>query len=228
MLDPSMLDFVRDFIESRDPIATKLERRFPFRRLADHCFRCYKWAQRIGQIEGGDPEVAQVSALFHDIGKCLDNTRERHGRAGAEICGAYLARTGFDLAKRERITRIVALHVEHCRGDESSIEARIESDADVLDEIGAVTVLWDCMAAGAEGADSYCVARDRIQVASANLAKKTRASCQTEAGWQFFLGRGASLQEFLNNLDFELGLTDILSAAPRDPGPSPIPANGNR
>ena len=52
MLDEKMLEFVRAFTESHDLIATKLERRFPFRRLADHCLRCHKWAERISQVEG--------------------------------------------------------------------------------------------------------------------------------------------------------------------------------
>jgi uncharacterized protein len=201
-----MLDFVRDFIESHDPIATKLKRRFPFRRLADHCFRCYRWAQRISRVEGGDADVAQVSALFHDIGKCVDNTREGHAEAGAEICADYLTRIGFAPAKRDRIVSIVRHHIEHCGGDESTLEARIESDADILDETGAMTVLWDCMAQGAEEEQSYGIARDRICAAYQALQDTPRSAFHTGTGWRFFLERREYLGSFIGNLDFELGL----------------------
>ena len=44
MVDEKMLGFVKEFIEQHDPIATKLKKRFPFRRLFDHCYRCCRWA----------------------------------------------------------------------------------------------------------------------------------------------------------------------------------------
>jgi putative nucleotidyltransferase with HDIG domain len=207
MVDQAMLDFVRRFIESRDPFATKLERPLPFRHLADHCFRCYRWAQRIVEVEGGDADVAEVSALFHDIGKCVDNTREGHAVAGAEICAQFLDGIEYVPAKRDRIASIVRHHIEHCCSEESSLEARIESDADILDETGVMTVLWDCMAQGAEREQSYRIARDRVYRTYRNLQKKTRASFQTEAGWRFFRERRECLDRFVRHLDFELGLT---------------------
>ena len=214
MVDQAMLDYVRGFIEEHDPIATKLKRRFPFRRLADHCFRVYRWAQRIAEAEGGGADVAEVSALFHDIGKCVDNSGEGHALAGAEICGAYLDGIGCEPGKRERITRIVRRHIEHCRGEESSLEVRIESDADVLDETGAMIVLWDCMAQGAEEEQSYRIARDRVYGAYQELGKRSRASFQTDAGWRFFCERQRCLGMFLRHLDFELGLTLGLDEGP--------------
>ena len=216
MVNQAMLDYVRDFIESHDPVATKLKRRFPFRRLADHCFRCFRWAQRISKVEGGDADVAQVSALFHDIGKCVDNTREGHALAGAEICSDYLAGIACEPSKRDRIVSIVRHHIEHCRGAESTLEARIESDADILDEIGAMTVLWDCMAQGAEEEQSYDIARDRIHRAYQALEEMPRSAFHTETGWRFFLGRREYLGDFIRDLDFELGLA--LESSDRESG----------
>ena len=220
MVDQDMLEFVRGFIESHDPIATKLKRRYPFRHLADHCYRCYRWAERICHVEGGDADVAQVSALFHDIGKCVDNTRDGHAAAGAGICGDYLDTIGCDPTKRDRITSIVRHHIEHCRGEDTSLEARIESDADILDETGAMTVLWDCMAQGAEEEQSYGIARDRINGAYRNLQKTTRSLFQTEAGWRFFQERRECLGCFIRHLDFELGHTLSFrdSSQPSAPG----------
>ena len=214
MVDEKMLNFVKDFIESHDAIGTKLQRRFPFRSLYDHCFRCCKWAQRINEFEGGDPEVTQISALFHDVGKCADNTVQGHAEAGARICGEYLDSIGFDANKRDRITRIVRLHIEHCSGEESSVEGIIESDADPLDETGAMTVLWDCMAVGAEDQQSYQIAYDRVRGAFETLQTKTRSSFHTATGWRFFEERREFLGDFVANLEFELGIVKELKKDP--------------
>jgi hypothetical protein len=55
MIVQKMITYVRQFIEAHDPIATKLATRFPFRRLADHCYRTYRWAQRIQEAGGHSP-----------------------------------------------------------------------------------------------------------------------------------------------------------------------------
>ena len=205
-VDSAMLEFVRDFIESHDPTATKLERRFPFRRLYDHCCRCHAWARRINAVEGGDPEITQISALFHDVGKCVDNSLQGHADAGADVCQRYLGSIGFDSEKTRRIVSIVRWHTEHARGKERSLEARIESDADLLDEVGAMTVLWDCMAVGAQNDQSYELARTRIGKAHDDLSRRPRTDFHTETAWQFYQQRVAFLGTFLQNLDFELGL----------------------
>lgn len=203
MVDNNMLEFVKNFIESHDPIATKLNDRFPFRRLYDHCFRCYRWAQRINLEERGSLEVVEISALFHDIGKCVDNSVEGHAREGAKVCQNYLQSINFDSVKTKRIVSIVENHVEHCQGGENTLEARIESDADLLDELGAMTVLWDCMAIGAGDIQSYQAAYERIK----EHYKKQREgpALLTETGNRFRKERLEFLRNFLCNLELELG-----------------------
>ncbi|GEM_PF-2716405 len=90
-MDTSMLAFVKTFIESRDPIATGLETRFPFRRLFGHCVRCARWARRLAVAEGAEVEVAEVSALFHDVGKAVDASDEGHAEAGAKEGSTYVS-----------------------------------------------------------------------------------------------------------------------------------------
>jgi len=204
MIDAAMYAFVKRFAEEHDPLGTKLETRFPFRRLYEHGFRCAKCAERISAVEGGDAEVAVVSALFHDIGKSVDNTRPGHAEKGAEICGAYLASVGFDREKAARIVAIVRNHIHH--GSDGPIEALVESDADLLDETGAMTVLWDAMAVGADKGPSYMAACERIRKTYEALASRPDADFKTRTGKRIFRERMDVLGEFLKSLSAELGL----------------------
>jgi uncharacterized protein len=201
-----MTAYVRQFIEDNDPIATKLARRFPFRRLADHCTRTWRCAQRIQEREDGDREIVEVAALFHDVGKCVDNTPAGHAQAGAEICERYLDSQGFDPAKRARIVHIVRNHVHSMRDIPLSLEAQIVRDADLLDEVGALTVLWDAMAAGAEEPQSYTITYQRIRAAYERLRARDLRSLETETGRQFYRERIDFLGQFVAQLEYELGL----------------------
>lgn len=114
IMQEEMLQFVKDFIESHDAIGTKLSTRFPFRKLYAHCLRCAHWPRRLAMAEGADVEVAEVSALFHDIGKSVDNTVKGHAEAGARVCDDYLAATDFEDSKREHTVSIVRDQYSSC------------------------------------------------------------------------------------------------------------------
>ena len=206
-----MIAYVRQFIEEHDPIATKLARRFPFRHLADHCTRTYRWAQRIQEREGGDREVVETAALFHDIGKCVDRTTDGHARAGAEICDQYLVAQGYEDSKRARIVHIVRNHVHSVRGVSLSLEAHIVRDADLLDEVGALTVLWDAMDAGAQEQQSYALTYQRIRAAYERLRDRSPDAWETETGRRFYEQRIDFLGRFLEQLAYELGRTEVNS-----------------
>jgi uncharacterized protein len=207
-----MIDYIRDFIEKQDAIATKLKTRFPFRKLAGHCYRSYRWAQRINEIEKGDMEIVEIGSLFHDIGKCVDSSVEGHAREGAKICADYLRSIGFDKSKIDVITHVVRNHI-HTKTDESmSLEQKIVRDADLLDEVGAITVLWDAMATamatGAEQDQSYEIAYERIRGAYENLCQKPLDLFETETAKSFFEERLSFLREYVHNLEYELGLRE--------------------
>jgi len=201
---PQMIEFVKNFIESHDPIGTGLVIRFPFRRRFEHCLRCSKWARRIAVAEGADIEICVIGALFHDIGKSVDNT-QNHGAVGAEICEEYLKSIGFDIYKTMKIVEIVRNHSSHIRESDTSLESKVVSDSDLLDETGAVTVLWDAMACAGEDAPSYEKACDRIASAYARLKVDLPDKLHTATARQILKGRLDFISDFLRNLEYELG-----------------------
>ena len=62
------------------------------------------------------------------------------------------------------------------------------------------------MAVGNEDKQSYTIAYERIRKTYSELARKSNERFHTETGKRFFGERMMFLREFLNNLEFELGL----------------------
>lgn len=207
-MQDQMLHLVRDYIESHDPMGTKLAVRFPFRKLYGHCVRCAVWARRLAIAEGADVEVAEISALFHDIGKAVDSTVEGHALVGAEVCDRMLTSLGVDPQKRCQIVAIVRDHIRHARDDRASLEAKVESDADLLDETGAMTVLWDAMAEAAVADCSYDTAFDRVARACDRLSSASDTAYHTPSAKRVFRERVRFLRSFVDHLAGELGRPD--------------------
>jgi uncharacterized protein len=199
-------EYVNTFFESHDPIVTGLENRYPFRRRYDHCLRCSVWAKRIAIAEGADVELTEISALFHDVGKSTSK-EEEHGEVGAQICDDYLKSIGYDDDRRRTIVKIVRDHSQHARNSNALLEEKIVSDADILDEVGAITVLWDAMAcATRDEAPSYDKAYDRIENALTDLRNKlSGSSLHTLTARSILEDRLLFLEYFLKNLGSELG-----------------------
>ncbi len=198
--------FVRDFFESHDPIGTHLVYRYPFRKRFEHCQRCATWAERIARVEGVDVELVKISSLFHDIGKAL-STEERHAHLGAAICDEYLASIGYDETRRSRIVDIVRNHNRHTI-PAASREEEVVRDADLLDEVGAITILWDAMACAGEQDPSYGKARDRIASGLMRLKTELPGHLSTETARKIAEESTQLVENFVKHLDYELGLRD--------------------
>ena len=109
--------------------------------------RVYRWAIKLQSKLGGDLDIIVLAALLHDVG--WDDERP-HGEVGAEIAVNYLDSLGVDPQKIAKIGEIIMIHEEKDTDADLSLECRIVMDADLLDEVGAISVLWDSMATAIE------------------------------------------------------------------------------
>lgn len=109
-------------------------------RRIDHALAVLDYAERIRQVEGGDPAVVQAAALLHDIG--IHEAERRHGSAGGryqEIEGPPIARgilesLGWGQAEIEHVCLIVGSHHTGKRID--TPEFRCIWDADWIVNLG--------------------------------------------------------------------------------------------
>jgi putative nucleotidyltransferase with HDIG domain len=207
-----MAEFVKIYFDSHDPLATQLSSRFSFRRRFDHCLRCSIWARRIALSENADVETVVISALFHDIGKSVEKElAQNHGEVGAQICDDYLKSISYDNDRRNIIVRIVRNHSNHTLGSSASLETKVVSDADLLDETGAIMVLWDAMASAGESTPSYEKAYEHIKSGYIQLKDGLpHRPLHTNTARQILSGRLLFVDTFLKNLEYELGRSETL------------------
>lgn len=173
---------------------------YPFRSRYEHIMRVYRWAIKLQAKEGGDLEIITLAALFHDIG--WEEGRP-HEEVSAEMAVEYLVEQGYDEAKIGRIGNIILRHNDKDTEDDLSIECRVLMDADLLDEVGAMSVLWDSMATACEDESSYKKAYYRIKNYYRINQPKIRR-CKTATGRLEYTKRMKCIEEFLNELEREL------------------------
>lgn len=173
---------------------------YPFRSRFEHTMRVYRWAIKLQAKVGGDLEIISLAALLHDIG--WDEERP-HGEVGAEIAVNYLDELGYDPEKIGRIGEIIRRHADKDTEDELSIECKVVMDADLLDEVGAVSVLWDAMATACEDEASYKKAYYRIKNYYKINKPKIRR-CKTDAARMEYDRRMKLIEEYLFQIEREL------------------------
>ena len=173
---------------------------YPFRSRFEHTMRVYRWAIKLQSKLGGDLDIIVLAALLHDIG--WDEVRP-HGEVGAEIAVDYLDSLGVDPEKIAKIGEIIMMHSDKDTEAELSLECRIVMDADLLDEVGAVGVLWDAMATAQEDEASYKRAYYRIKNFY-RINKPKIKRCKTDAGRVEYNKRMQLIEEFIFQLEKEL------------------------
>ncbi len=173
---------------------------YPFRSRYDHTMRVYRWAIKLQSKLGGDLDIIALAALLHDIG--WDDVRP-HGEVGAELAVEYLDSKGVDSDVIKRVGEIIMIHDDKDTEADLSLECKIVMDADLLDEVGAIGVLWDAMATAGEDDASYKKAYYRIKNYYRINKPKIRR-CKTDAGRAEYARRMQMIEGFIAQLEKEL------------------------
>jgi len=117
----------------------------------DHVLRVRDLALRIGEEvpEPVDREILELAALLHDIGRISGD--EGHARRSAEIARIVLELANYPRDRIERIAEAIQAHSFSEGFKPGSIEAKVLSDADKLDALGAIGVARVFAFSGAKG-----------------------------------------------------------------------------
>ncbi len=173
---------------------------YPFRNRYEHIMRVYRWAIRLQAKLGGDLDIIVLAALLHDVG--YEEGRP-HEEVSAEIAVEYLDSIGVDPEKIRRVGEIIMKHEDKETEDDLTLECRIVMDADLLDEVGAVEIMWDCMATALEPEASYKRAYYKIKEYYRNNKPKSKM-CKTDPGRAEFTKRMQLIDNYIYQLEREL------------------------
>lgn len=113
-------------------------------RIIQHTLRTMKIAEKILKKEFADKQIVMVSLLLHDLGKTM--TESRHDLVGYDIAQIYLKQTNLDENTQKRILDCILYHsAKNLKSLDLTIEQKVVMDADILDEIGILSVVKYCL-----------------------------------------------------------------------------------
>ena len=228
----AMLNYVRAQLTDREGTATEIDH-YPFRQRTEHCWRIFQWAQRLAEgpfTTPVDRDSLLTAALFHDVGYALLPIPDDDGHAekSAAIFEEYAAERRFDKDKQDFTTYLIRSHSQKAllNSEGTPLELVLLMEADLLDETGAMSIVWDCMAEGGQTEQSFAKTYQHILRCSAKcLANNPMRTEKARAIWG---DKQALVREFLRHLARDLGgnncpTSAALPAVPPGSGSRPAP-----
>jgi len=211
----AMFEYVKKYLaetngESTDWEIAELGGRFPFRKRSEHTWRVLAWADRL--INEGiydvdiDKEAILIAAVFHDVGYGLSETGADHHEKSALVFNEYAEQNGIETDTRKLVDYLLRNHSNgatlHDAG--TPLELVVLMEADKLDESGAMSILWDCMAEGSMNEQSYLKTFERIKEYSGAILGKN--PMRTETAKKYWTIKQGLVREFVDQLELDLVL----------------------
>ncbi len=108
----------------------------------NHVQRVLNLSQKLSKKIGADLEIVKLSALLHDIGRNKEDKGEikDHANWGARKSKEILKKIGINKEDITRVEHCIESHRYQNSIEPNTIEAKIISDADNLDALGAVGI----------------------------------------------------------------------------------------
>jgi len=107
-----------------------------------HVERVLKLSSEIGAVLKANLPVIKIAALLHDVGRSLKKEDEvkNHAEISAELAENFITKNNFNIAIEdvENILHCIRAHSFSNDLEPITLEAKILSDADKLDALGAI------------------------------------------------------------------------------------------
>ena len=188
--------------KARELIASQNRPNRPFRDRFKHTLRVLNWAERLQAAEGGDLLSIRLAVLFHDTG--WDPPRP-HAEVGAELTESYFKDKSLPEEQLNKIILAVNNHnLRHLPAETLSIEEKIVMDADLLDEVGVTSLIFDAMSTALEDEASYEKVLERGQGFIPRIEENLN-NLKTAAARSLYAQRLGVLNFCYLELEYELG-----------------------
>lgn len=141
---------------------------YPFRDRYKHICRVVAWAQRLSEqpwAAGIDRELLYTAAWFHDVGYADADRGEGHAALSLPYLTAFLREEDWPEPRIEKAAFFVSMHSdkELMTCADTPRELILLQEADLLDETGALGIVWDCLAEGIKQEYDYDTAYNNIR-----------------------------------------------------------------
>ena len=202
-----MLDFVKMTLIDGEALKPKNEHH-QFRDRYKHSYRVYLWVERLAEdFPNCDIDVLKTAAIFHDVGYACD--KDNHAACSKTIFLSY-AEANKDEFSKEFVDKVAYLIENH--SDKTlikktdNIEMILLLEADLLDEEGAMGILWDLLAKGHKGINDYSEALDEINKHSIHILNQDYMI--TPIAKRYWQKKKEIVKSFVNEIQIDLFLKD--------------------
>lgn len=146
-----MLDFVEQKLNTHGTEDIDAKKELNYSRF-EHTKRVLGWALRLYEAsedkEKMNYEDLMIATIFHDVGRNIGFERGiSHAEAGVPITKQYLVEHGFDESRADYIASLVGKHSDKWLMKDKDIDRNLLllMEADLLDDMGALGLVMDCM-----------------------------------------------------------------------------------
>jgi len=206
LLYKEIFNEVKDYLEK---YGGEDDDRFIFRKRSEHIWRVFAWAERLAEdcAENINREALLTAALFHDIGYRFKRVQD-HGVQGALIFKEYAEANNYEKNQREFIEYLISNHSrKDMLFDENiAMELVYLLEADILDETGALGVIWDGMVCGSGHARNYTEAYNHILKYSSNIINEN--PMRTAKAKKIWEDKQRLVKEFAAQLKYDLAIDE--------------------
>ena len=198
----AMLDYVKKKLEDGNAIKPK-NIHHQFRNRYKHTVRVYKWCMRlIDDRPNCNSDILYTSAIFHDVGYALG--KDNHAITSAFIFNEYAKENNLDKKFTEIVTDIILNHSDknQLKNPDISDELCLLLEADLLDEEGAMGLVWDLMAEGNKNPDDYDDGLKCVWVHSAHILSQD--FMVTPIAKKVWSEKKEFVRKFIQQLEYDL------------------------
>lgn len=165
-----MFRYVKEILIKNEGIKS-LKPQLGFRNRFEHTRRVFGWAKRIlPGVENCNEAVVLTACIFHDCGY-QKNQEKDHALLSEQYFRQYALSHQLDQQLTEQVSNLILVHSDKKRMylEDSPIELVLLLEADLLDEEGALGLVFDLLAEGYQCPDSYAIVFNEIMIHSAHI-----------------------------------------------------------
>lgn len=202
-----MLDFVGNYLGGASGwVESRLSINYS---RFEHTKRVLGWALRLYELNPSkdsiDYRTVVTATIFHDVGYNDANENISHAEAGTVIARKYLEDNGFEAEFIDRVCYLIGHHSDKWMMAEPEIapDLLLLMEADLLDDMGALGIVMDCMITRA--GDDHASFEDVLNhIARYTLRQQHSNPMRTDEGHRLWEQKTALTEQFYSALDQDI------------------------